>query len=60
MGRHMEATKTSLPGEIRAPNAVLMTLLIVRQRCEAQIKASDPEFHHFGATVQGSQDIASS
>ena len=42
MGRHLEATKMSLPGEIRALNAMLMTLLIVRQRCEAQIKASDP------------------
>ena len=51
----MEATKTSLPGEIRALNAMLMTFLIVRQRCEAQIKASEPELHHPGATVQGSQ-----
>ena len=42
MGRHLEATKRSLPGEIRALNAMLMTFLIVRQRCEAQITASDP------------------
>ena len=38
----MEAIKTSLPGEIRALSAMLMTLLIVRQKGEAQIKASDP------------------
>ena len=60
MGRHLEASKMSLPGEIRALNAMPTRLLIIRQKCEAQIKASNAELHHLGATVQGSQDIASS
>ena len=51
MGRHLEATKRSLPGEIRALNAMPTRLLIIRQKCDAQIKASNAELHHLGATV---------
>ena len=54
LGRHLEAIKMSLPGEIRALNVRLTTPLIVRQNCEAQIKASNAKLHHLGATVQGS------
>ncbi len=44
----------TLPGVIRTLKVKRTTLLIVCQKCEAQIKASDSEFHHLGATVQGS------
>ena len=50
MGRHLEATKRSLPGEIRALNAMPTRLLIIRQKREVQIKASNAELHHLGAT----------
>ena len=51
MSRHLEATKMSLPGEIRALNAMPTRFLIIRQNREAQLKASNAELHHLGATT---------
>ena len=59
MSRQLEASKMTLPGEIRTLKVKRTTLLIVCQKCEAQIKAFNAELHHLkipppdlpGATV---------